>query len=63
METLRDKRRYIETDRNILKQPVLTKEQSQLPIDEKSLCLSASAVYNFWLVKVRIVALQMECGT
>ncbi|TAJ12097.1 hypothetical protein DMA11_14110 [Marinilabiliaceae bacterium JC017] len=46
METLRDKWRYIETDRNILKQSVLFKEQSPLPIDEKSLRLSASAVYN-----------------
>ncbi|TAJ12225.1 hypothetical protein DMA11_13825 [Marinilabiliaceae bacterium JC017] len=46
METLRDKWRYIEIDRNILKEPVLSKEQSQLPIDEKSLRLSASAVYK-----------------
>ncbi|TAJ15660.1 hypothetical protein DMA11_00185 [Marinilabiliaceae bacterium JC017] len=50
MEILRDKWRYIETDRNILKQPVLTivnlKERSLIPIDEKSLRLSASAVYN-----------------
>ncbi|TAJ10745.1 hypothetical protein DMA11_18490 [Marinilabiliaceae bacterium JC017] len=46
METLRDKWRYVEIDRNILKQPVLTKEQSQLPIDEKSLRLSVSAVCN-----------------
>ncbi|TAJ04361.1 hypothetical protein DMA11_23935, partial [Marinilabiliaceae bacterium JC017] len=50
METLRDKWRYIETDRNILKQPVLSKEQSQLPIDEKSLHLSTYHITSSYLL-------------